>query len=228
VAPRPADRRSTSIAGPATPALRRVRARRGEGERLRQEILAATERLLLQTGDSDAVSIRAVAEAVGVTPPSIYLHFADKSDLVFAVCEEHFARFEAAASLAVQGVDDPLERIYRRGQAYVQFGLDNPEHYRIMFMSRAADAPSRLVDEGIAMSAAFSGLVDDVRAAVERGEIDGDPFVIACGTWAAVHGVTSLIISKPHFPWPPIDEMLDHTLVVCSRARGGRSGPETS
>ena len=66
---------------------RRARARRGEGPRLREEILAAATRLLAETGDEEAVSIRAVAEAVGVTPPSIYLHFADKTELIFAVCE---------------------------------------------------------------------------------------------------------------------------------------------
>ena len=75
-----------------TPTARppRARARRGDGERLRAEILAATERLLIQTGDQEAVSIRAIADAVGVTPPSIYLHFADKTELLFAVCEKHF------------------------------------------------------------------------------------------------------------------------------------------
>jgi AcrR family transcriptional regulator len=56
---------------------RRRRARRGEGEKLREEILEAAERLLLQTGSEEMVQVRAVAEAVGVTPPSIYLHFAD-------------------------------------------------------------------------------------------------------------------------------------------------------
>jgi AcrR family transcriptional regulator len=61
--------RSAAIAGAAP--TRRHRARRGEGDRLREEILAAAERLLLETGDESAVSIRAVADAVGVTPPSI-------------------------------------------------------------------------------------------------------------------------------------------------------------
>ena len=69
----------------------RVRARKGEGELLRDEIIAATEALLVRTGDASAVSVRAIADAVGVTPPSIYLHFADKSELLYAVGEAHFA-----------------------------------------------------------------------------------------------------------------------------------------
>jgi AcrR family transcriptional regulator len=208
--------RSAAIAGAAP--TRRHRARRGEGDRLREEILAAAERLLLETGDESAVSIRAVADAVGVTPPSIYLHFADKSDLVYAVCEEHFARFESAALQAVAGVDDPVERMYRRGQAYVRFGLENREHYRIMFMSRSDYAPERSTDEGIADSAAFGGLVEDVKAAAAAGQILApDPFLVACELWAIVHGITSLLISKPHFPWPPADQLVDHALAVFGR-----------
>ena len=168
------------------------------------------------------MSIRAVADAVGVTPPSIYLHFADKTELVFAVCESHFARFEAAAEDAVDGVDDPLERVFRRGRAYVRFGLDNPEHYRIMFMSRAEGVPERFVDERVvAASAAFSGLVEDVQACIDEGKLAGDDaFLVACGMWATVHGVTSLMIAKPHFPWPPLDQLLDHTLVAWGRGLG--------
>ena len=113
---------------------RRARARRGEGPRLREEILAAATRLLVETGDEEAVSIRAVAEAVGVTPPSIYLHFADKTELIFAVCEEQFRQLDAEMAAAEAGAADPLEALRRRGQAYVRFGLRNAEAYRVLFM----------------------------------------------------------------------------------------------
>ena len=61
----------------SAPAHPRRRARRGEGERLREEILVAARELLAETNDADAVSVRAVAERVGVSTPSIYLHYAD-------------------------------------------------------------------------------------------------------------------------------------------------------
>src|SRR6185295_14050813 len=66
--------------------LKRRRAPRGSGDQLRDEILDATTGLLLETGHAKAVSIRSVAQRVGVTPPSIYLHFADKEALLDAVC----------------------------------------------------------------------------------------------------------------------------------------------
>jgi len=84
---------------PSSPAAVRTRARRGEGDLLRDEILTAAERLLVETGNEDSVSIRAIAEAVGVTPPSIYLHFPDKETLLFAVCERQFAIFREALEI---------------------------------------------------------------------------------------------------------------------------------
>ncbi len=66
----------------------------GEGELLRDEILDAAEALLVRHGSMDAVPLRSVATAVGVSAPSIYLHFADKDDLFFAVCDRRFAHFD--------------------------------------------------------------------------------------------------------------------------------------
>ena len=101
----------TAIQTPATARVapaRRSRSRRGEGEHLRDEILAAAERILIETNDQAALSIRAIAAAVGVTPPSIYLHFADRNDLVFAVCERHAEHLEQAMTEAAAGVDGSL------------------------------------------------------------------------------------------------------------------------
>src|ERR687888_1511242 len=104
---------------PPAEAQRRRRAPRGQGERLRAEILAAAEHLLVETGDEEAVSIRAVADSVGVTPPSIYLHFADKNELMFAVCERQFERLDRVTEEAAAQSNDPLESLRLRGRAYV-------------------------------------------------------------------------------------------------------------
>ena len=81
---------------PASTSSRRHRARRGQGEALRGEILAAARELLAETGNQEAVSVRAVAERVGITTPSIYLHFKDKDDLLDAVCADVFGAFGTA------------------------------------------------------------------------------------------------------------------------------------
>ena len=167
------------------------------------------ERLLLKAGDESAVSIRAIASAVGVTPPSIYLHFRDKTELIFAVCGEHFRKLDDLSEAAVAGVSDPAERVALRGRAYITFGLENPEHYRIMFMARPDACAPRMSGDELAQSAAFGHLLADVQAGLEGGQLVGDDaFTVACGLWAVVHGITSLLISKPEFPWPPLDDLM--------------------
>lgn len=190
-------------------APRRARARRGEGEKLREEILDAASRLLVETGDEDEVSIRAVADAVGVTPPSIYLHFEDKNELIFAICERYFDELDRLTNEAAAGSDDPIESIVLRGRAYIRFGLDNPEPYRVIFMRKATATPLPWQHEKLLSSSAFGHLLQDVTAAIEAGRIEGDPMLVSVYLWSIVHGITSLLISKPNFPWPDLDRILD-------------------
>jgi AcrR family transcriptional regulator len=189
---------------------RRSRARRGEGLLLRDEILRAAEGLLIETNDQSALSIRAIAAAVGVTPPSIYLHFADRNDLIFAVCERHAQQLEAAMEEAASGIDDPMERLRLRGLAYLRYGLDNPEHYRILMMSRPDCTPDRFADERLADTAGLVPVAEDVGAAVAGTPMaEKDPLEVTKLLWMQIHGVVSLLISKPAFPFPPAEELYD-------------------
>ncbi|HEY4397459.1 MAG TPA: TetR/AcrR family transcriptional regulator [Acidimicrobiia bacterium] len=188
----------------------RPRNRRGEGDKLRDDLLAATERLMIETGSAESVSIRAIADAVGVTPPSIYLHFPDKDSLILAVCERHFEVFDSVIEQAGGSTDDPVESLRRRGRAYVRFGLENPEPYRILFMTRTDSAQQYDAVVG-AGARAFQHLVDAVQRCIGDGAFRRvDPIVAATGVWTAVHGVTSLLISMPGFPWPEVDALVDH------------------
>jgi AcrR family transcriptional regulator len=209
--------------GGADAAQRRSRARRGEGDRLRNEILVAAETLLIATNDQAALSIRAIAAAVGVTPPSIYLHFADRNDLIFEVCERHWRQLELAMAEAVEGITDPIGRIRARGRAYLRFGLDNPEHYRILMMSRPDDTPDRFSDERLAGTAGIEVIAGEVGAAIAAGDLpDQDPFEAACLLWIAVHGLVSLLISKPDFPFPPDDQLFEHLAGLSLAGLGAR------
>ena len=201
-----------------TPATRRARARRGEGELLRADILAAAERLLIQTGDEGAVSIRAIADAAGVTPPSIYLHFADKTELLAAVCEVRSRDLDRSMEEAAAAASSPMEALWARGRAYVRFGLANPEHYRILFMTRPGpDRPAK--EEGdLHGLTAFSHLVEEVARCMDAGAIAaGDPFLVATSLWTSVHGITSLLIARPDFPWPDLDRLMGLVVEVQSK-----------
>jgi AcrR family transcriptional regulator len=203
------------VEAPATP--RRPRARRGEGPRLRDEILAAAERLLLTTGSSEAVSIRAVAEAVGVTPPSIYRHFPDKETLIFEVSARHTAVLGEELRQAVAGIADPVEALAARGRAYVRFGLRNPEPYRIMFMTRPSGTVVDLQEGWFQHSAVFTDALRGVQDCIDAGRLrpeHADAYRVCLGFWARVHGLTSLAVSKPFLRIDDgfIDEYIETTL----------------
>ena len=192
---------------------RRARARRGEGEKLKESILDAAEELLIETGDAESVSIRAVAERVGVTPPSIYLHFTDKDELIFAVCEKHFAELHRVMTEARDGASDPLDSLRRMGRGYVAFGVNNPEQYRIIFMGRTPHSVDEGHTERLLSHSGFSIVVEVVQSCLDAGYfIPDDALVIAIDLWAAVHGLTSLFIAKPDFPWPDRTELIEHVL----------------
>ncbi|HZA20423.1 MAG TPA: TetR/AcrR family transcriptional regulator [Actinomycetota bacterium] len=206
---------------------RRTRARRGEGEKLKESILEAAEALLIETGDAESVSIRAVAERVGVTPPSIYLHFTDKDELIFAVCEKHFAELHRIMTEATSEASDPLDALGRMGRAYVAFGVNNPEQYRITFMGRTPHSVDEGHTERLLSNSGFSHLVDVVKSCLDAGHfVPGDPLMIAIDLWVTVHGITSLFIAKPEFPWPDKDELIEHILdtQLTGLLRDGESG----
>ena len=168
--------------------------------------------LLAETGDESAVSLRVVAERVGVTVPSIYLHFADKRALIDAVCSEVFDILDRRLRAAGEGASDPLQALRAQGNAYVHFALENPEHYRVVMMQAHEPGPSAV--DMLAASGAFAYLVQSVRACLDVGLLEGDPVELGLSLWAAAHGVAALLVAKPYFPWPDIDAFIDRTICM--------------
>ncbi|MEO5678155.1 MAG: TetR/AcrR family transcriptional regulator [Acidimicrobiales bacterium] len=202
------------------PGRARRRYARGEGGHLRDDILDAAAHLLVETGDEAMVTMRAVAAAVGVSPPSVYLHFPDKDTLIFAVCQKLFTALDDAVEAATRGLSHPLERLKARGLAYARFGVEHPEQYRVIFMQKSEAAPEAFGSVQLMESAAFGHLLQDVVDLLETGEmlpgLEAFPVAIEC--WAVVHGCTSLLISHPTLGLPPVDALVGQ---VCDHlARG--------
>ena len=191
----------------------RRRSPRGQGEALRTTILRAAGELLAETGSEEDVSIRAVANRVGVTPPSIYLHFADKDALLDAVCLEAFADFHAVLEQAASNAPDLRAALLAQGRAYVDFALSRPEHYRLMFMRRPGGNIEMPTEAEVTTVAGLSVVIETIRAAQAEGVlVADDPVRVAMSVWAAVHGISALLIAKPHFPWGDTDELIDRVL----------------
>src|ERR1700678_4666625 len=78
-------------------------------------------------------SLREVARRAGVSHNAPYNHFADKRERLVAVASMGFERLRERMLLAIAGVKNPKTALVRSGVAYVEFGLQNPAHYRLMF-----------------------------------------------------------------------------------------------
>lgn len=198
----------------ATP---RRRNQRGQGARLREELIEAASDLLADQGNPDQVSIRAVATAAGVTPPSIYLHFADRKSLLRAVVAKRFDDLARLLSDAEAAGKDPFDALRRRCRAYFAFGREHPGHYRVLF-SAAALGPKGIGTYGKTDhpgASSFIALVDAVQRCLDAGARPGgerDSFFLAIQLWAWMHGLIDLRISKPEMPWPAVGTLLDATL----------------
>jgi AcrR family transcriptional regulator len=190
------------------------RARKGEGQLLKEEILDATEELLIRHGSIDAVSIRAIADGVGVTPPAIYMHFADKDQLFYAVCRRGFDRFASQLEPVLLSGGAPIERIRRLGEEYVRFGMENWQQYPILFgVHKDFTIPEdELADDpGLRI---LSGLVALVEEAIAADEIRQDltASAVAGVLWGAVHGLVELLLGRKDKPEivriPPAEELV--------------------
>ena len=193
------------------------RAKRGEGDRTREAILRAAEDLLTESGSESAVNIRAVAERVGLTPPAIYRYFADKDHLMFEVCGVHFDALEdLVISPVLASTDDPVEALRRIGEGYVRFGMENPEHYRIMFMRHHDHTPEQYADDRVLERGSFASMISLIGRGIESGALRQDvgPACVTWALWSALHGLVALLVSKPNMPGPPVQDRIDALLEI--------------
>lgn len=191
-----------------------VRERRErQRESLRQEILDAARELFLAEG-YDAVSMRRIADKIEYSPTTIYLYFRDKADLFVHLCEETFARLLEVHSKIAETEGDPVMMLRRGLRAYVDFGLEHPNHYRITFIVPLP--PAEVAAEQGAFptgDASFDFLRRAVTACVESGAFKPcDVETVSQGLWAVVHGITALLICHADFPWVDRDTFIDSTI----------------
>jgi AcrR family transcriptional regulator len=193
----------------------RLRNARGEGERLRDEILAAAIRVLSAIGPEDPFSLRAVAKEARIAAPSVYIHFAGRDALLRALLEELFReqvamRAEAEEEAARAG-GGAWERLLARSLVTVQFALEHPGHYKVLFEGRVV---LRLNDPRIAglgrpLMMRSIELIQQIEPASATARVSSDPQRLALLLWSGLHGVISLRINKPALDWPSATELAE-------------------
>ena len=174
---------------------------KGEGHARRAEILAAAERIFVEHGYEGA-TIRKIADEVGLSSTALYMHFADKGEILHEICRQAFAALLELNLAVVAGPGGPEQRLRRMMQAYVDFGFANPNAYRLIYMTRPVElrhgALSAAQELGGSLYRSFEQVVEDAEA---EGRLRGDARTTAQALWAGCHGVVSLVITKPYFDW---------------------------
>ncbi|MFE4450625.1 TetR/AcrR family transcriptional regulator [Streptomyces sp. NPDC056796] len=193
---------------PAKQAPTRTRNRRGEGGKLRDEIIDAAADLLDEAGDQHAVTLRSVARRVGIATPSIYSHFPDQPAVMLAVVQREFAGLEGALGAAVgQAGHDPRHRLLAICATYLDFAAHHPQRYRTMFgglwTPTLEDTSLTGTDLGMLGAPSMLMLVEALDACVAAGlaasdDVPGD----ATALWVGLHGLAHQRIVSPSYPWP--------------------------
>jgi AcrR family transcriptional regulator len=189
----------------------RPRNARGEGDRLRGEVIEAAAELIAEGGPR-ALSLRAIARRAGITAPAIYAHFEDLDEVLEAVVDNTFGALADYLREAGMTHEDPVGRLRAYCHAYVAFGRQRPLQYAILF-GRAAElaateAPKTV--ENLQGGEAFAILRDAIQQCVDaEASRSTRPVDDATAVWVALHGYVGLRTAIPDFPWPPGDTLLD-------------------
>ena len=183
--------------------------REREREEIRTRILDAARELFANEG-VESVTMRRIADRIEYSPTAIYFHFRDKEALLAELCDSDFRSF-AHGFLEIAQIADPVERLRAAGEAYVSFGLNNPSHYRLMFMTpKTTEASTIAKGNPEEDSYAFlKGIVAELMAQGRFRDDITDIDLAAQVMWSAMHGLVSLEIAKckdEWVEWRPVEE----------------------
>ncbi len=181
---------------------RSARKPKGEGHSRRAEILAAAERIFVEHGYEGA-TIRKIADEVGLSSTALYMHFSEKGEILQEICRQAFEQLLCVNRRITAEQANPEARLREILEAYVAFGFTNPNAYRLIYLTRPIEArdgaESTALQLGPELFQSFVTVMEDIQAA---GLLrSGDPRQAATVFWAGMHGIVSLVITKPYFDW---------------------------
>ncbi|HMK48662.1 MAG TPA: TetR/AcrR family transcriptional regulator [Thermodesulfovibrionales bacterium] len=182
-------------------------------EEFRKEILDSAREIFINDG-YDRFSMRKLAEKIDYSPTTIYIYFKNKDDLLFAICEEFFADFFAELNRIRSVSQDPIETLRQAYLYLVEFGLKNPNQYKVIFFTKSVYGTMRELVEKESMARnthlVFKEMIRDCIKAGRLRELDED--VIAPALATASHGLVTMILYRPDF-FNKKSDVIAHSLV---------------
>ncbi|MEV7521220.1 TetR/AcrR family transcriptional regulator [Streptomyces sp. NPDC091371] len=181
---------------------------RGKGELLREEVVAATLRMLDELGDDQALSLRAVAREINVAATSVYLHFPDRDALVLAALERCHRDLMLAVQRAELTEGGPVAQLRARTLVLGTWAHDHPGLYKVLHESTLNQRTDMRFKEelGRTTTAAVQRCMDAGLAPAD------DASMVALDLRSAVHGAVSMRVNQPDGPWPPLEQQVDRFL----------------
>ena len=186
-------------------------------------VIKTAKRLFSEYGYTN-VTMRRIAEEIGVTPGTIYLYYKNKAEILFEIHNEGFRMLhERRSSMLAKGSSDPVEKMRLGGLNYIRFALENPELYELMFFLREprdylkAGQRERRKDEGPLVDysiKSYENLRQTILECQAQGYYPGlNPDMLAFFHWGLVHGLASLaILDRVPFPEAPTRELAEEAI----------------
>lgn len=162
----------------------------------RTTILEESRDLLIRDGFSN-LSMRKIAQRLGVSATALYSHFESKDDLLLSLIDTSVETLIEILNEAASQSSDAIDRLRKIAQAYVHFGLDRSQEYEIIFAVRPEQMPRYPKEKFRRVRSAYELLADTIRQGNEEGILDeNEPELAAYAIWAELHGVISVILNQ--------------------------------
>jgi AcrR family transcriptional regulator len=188
----------------------------------RQRILDAAREMFVRRG-YDATTMRAIADRIEYTPTAIYHHFKNKQALLAELCIADF-RALASAFQKLGRIEDPIERLRKTGLAYVQFGLEHPMQYQLMFMTRRPKEVDDSIHSDDPSESAYAFLKQtcaDVIATRRLRPEYRDADELALIAWSSLHGMLALRIVLGEEEWVQWGDAKGTAIRICNALYDG-------
>ena len=162
---------------------------------MQERIKKAALRLFLREG-IEKVTMRRIASKIKYSPATIYNYYKNKHAIFLALRQDGFARFRSYQENS-RSSRSARKRIHAHGRAYLQFALENPKLYELMFIIKAPMGEIVSDTDRLKTSQSFLYLKDDIEACMSEGLIRrGNSDVVALAFWSVGHGLASLLIRQ--------------------------------
>jgi len=180
-------------------------------EAKREEIVAAANKLFIDKG-YQGVSMRSLAQAIGMSPMSLYRYFDNKRAILVHIWAEIFAKLFIECRYASLLNDDPVNTLEVYGQVFVSYWLEHPEHYKMIYgiIDQPDSAESFFAQNALVLSELvfLQNLLEDAGVKPEKSEL-------ACQQYICIlHGVSHSLVTIPELSWR------DHETLVSGLVKG--------